>query len=70
MVGNMIKMQIPNAPDIWVHYLQFWKAINKSPMCKIVQSQYTFGRDGLKWAKELRNDSVIAYRFLADSECR
>ena len=32
----------------------FWKAINKSPMCKIVQSQYTFGRDGLKWAKELK----------------
>ena len=27
-------------------------------MCKIVQSQYTFGRDGLKWAKELRNDLV------------
>ena len=34
-------------------------------MCKIVQSQYTFGRDGLKWAKELRNDLVIAYQFLA-----
>jgi hypothetical protein len=34
-------------------------------MCKIVQSQYTFGRDGLKWAKELRND-YVAYRFSAD----